>query len=182
MIDHLYNHPSVVMWIPFNESWGQFDSNRIAGQIRKQDPSRIVDNVSGWFDRGDGDFRSRHIYAIKLKKPPASDNRAYFISEYGGYNLSVPGHMWNDKKKFGYRAFKDKEALEKAYKKLIQKQLIPLIGKGLSAVVYTQLSDVEIETNGFYTYDRKVLKMDRDLIKQLNLEIYSELEKCEKSD
>ncbi len=182
MITHLYNHPSIIMWIPFNESWGQFDSNRIEQLIRRADNSRTIDNASGWFDQGGGDFCSRHIYSIRLKKPHASESRAYFISEYGGYNLSVKGHLWNEKKKFGYRSFKNKEALEKAYKKLIQKQLIPLISKGLSAAVYTQLSDVEIETNGFYTYDRNVLKMDEQLIRQLNLEIYSELEKCEEKN
>ena len=179
MLEHLHNHPSIIMWIPFNESWGQFDSGRIGETVEKLDPSRVVDRVSGWFDQGGGSFRSRHIYTFKLKTPPPSDRRIYFISEYGGYNLSVPGHLWNEKKKFGYRSFRSPEKLSEAYARLIRTQIIPLIKKGLGCAVYTQLCDVEIETNGLYTYDRKVLKIDAELIRTLNDEIYAEFERCE---
>ena len=180
VIGHLYNHPSIIMWVPFNESWGQFESGSIGDFVEKADPSRLVDRTSGWFDQGGGAFRSRHTYTVKLKKPPAGDKRIYFISEYGGYNLAVPGHLWRTDKKFGYRSFKNPDGLAAAYSALIRKQLIPLIRKGLGAAVYTQLSDVEIETNGLYTYDREVLKIDGKLLKKLNDEIYEEFERCER--
>ena len=180
MINHLKNHPSVIMWIPFNESWGQFDSERIQKLVEQYDPTRPVDPVSGWYDQGNGDFRSRHTYFMKLKRKPRKDTRVYFISEYGGYNLPERGHQWDENRRFGYRSCKTKQALESAYKSLITQQLIPLIKEGLGAAVYTQLSDVEIENNGIYSYDRKVLKLDAQLVKSLNEAIYREFRRCER--
>ncbi|HAK45192.1 MAG TPA: glycoside hydrolase family 2, partial [Spirochaeta sp.] len=174
MIKHLRNHPSIIMWIPFNEAWGQFDSVRIADAVQKLDPTRLIDPVSGWYDQGSGDFRSRHTYSIKLKTPPKKDQRVYFISEYGGYNLLVDGHLWDDQKIFGYKTESSRESLREGYTNLIRRQLIPLIKKGLGAAVYTQLTDVEIESNGFFTYDRKVQKIPAETVKALNDEIYSE--------
>ena len=174
---HLYNHPSIAVWVPFNESWGQFDSVEVKKLVRRLDGTRLVDHASGWFDQKGGDFISRHIYFKKLKSPRNQENRAFFISEYGGYNLQVPGHLWDEKKKFGYWRFKRREDLVEAYTRLIRKQLIPLVSKGLCAAVYTQLTDVEIESNGFYTYDRKVLKIERNLVHKLNQEIYREFDR-----
>ena len=171
MMDHLHNHPCVLVWVPFNEGWGQFDAARIAGEVKRKDPTRLVDHASGWLDRGGGDFQSRHTYFMPLRRPSGGDDRVFFYSEYGGYNLAVPGHMWDESRKFGYRFLKTKEKLEAAYAGLMRRQLIPLISHGLSAAVYTQLSDVEIETNGYFTYDRKILKMDAGLIRQINDEI-----------
>ncbi len=182
LINHLYNHPSIVMWVPFNEGWGQFDSQEIGRITEDSDPSRLVDRTSGWFDQGGGDFNSRHVYFIKLKDPKRKDKRAYFISEYGGYNLAVEGRLWNKEKEFGYKTMKSSEELTKKYTELIREQLIPLISRGLSAAVYTQLSDVEIEINGLYTYDRKELKIDRNTVQKLNLEIYMELKRCENNE
>jgi beta-galactosidase/beta-glucuronidase len=173
MINHLYNVPSVLVWVPFNEFWGQFDAALIAEFVKKHDPTRLLDHASGWYDQNAGDFTSRHRYILKLKKPPANDQRVYFISEYGGYSFLEPGHVWDESANFGYKKFKDPKALSDAYTNLIRKQIIPLIPKGLGAAVYTQLSDVEIECNGFFTYDRKMLKIDADLVKTLNEEIYS---------
>ncbi len=173
VVDHLYNVPSILIWVPFNESWGQFDATRIGEQVKSQDPTRLVDETSGWYDQGTGDFASRHTYFVKLKKPPKKDRRVYFVSEYGGYNCQFPGHLWDETSKFGYKMFKNEVALEAAYQQLILAQLVPLISEGLGAAVYTQLSDVEIESNGFFTYDRKILKIKAETIRRLNDEIYA---------
>jgi len=176
MVDHLRNHPSIIMWTVFNESWGQFESERVVGNLRRLDPSRLVDAVSGWHDQGGGDFRSRHTYIVKLRTPPRRDRRPYFISEYGGYNLAVPDHMWDEKARFGYRFYEDASALAAGFSRLMRDQLIPLVRRGLRAAVYTQVSDVEIENNGFYTYDRRVLKFDAATVRALNGELYAEFE------
>lgn len=173
MITHLHNVPSILIWVPFNESWGQYDAARIGALIKSQDPTRLVDDASGWHDQGTGDFSSRHTYIVSLKKPRKNYRRVYFISEYGGYNCQFSEHLWNENSQFGYKMFKDNNALDTAYQKLILTQLIPLISEGLGAAVYTQLSDVEIESNGLFTYDRKVLKFDADSIKRLNNQIYT---------
>ncbi|HPB66577.1 MAG TPA: glycoside hydrolase family 2 TIM barrel-domain containing protein, partial [Spirochaetales bacterium] len=149
MMDLLRCHPSVVMWTVFNESWGQFESERVVGAVRRRDPTRLVDAVSGWHDQGGGDFRSRHTYLVKLRRPPRRDRRPYFVSEYGGYNLAVPGHMWDDEARFGYRFYDDGPALQEGYARLIRDELIPLVRSGLRVAVYTQVSDVEIESNDF---------------------------------
>lgn len=171
MLALLKEHPSIMLWSVFNESWGQYESKRIAELVKKADPGRPVDAVSGWHDNGAGELRSRHTYIVRLKNASKRDKRPYFISEYGGYNLAVKDHLWDPERRFGYRFFNTKRELEIAYSRLIRRQLIPLIKNGLTGAVYTQLSDVETETNGFYTYDRKVLKMDRELIIRLNNEI-----------
>lgn len=173
MMNHLHNSPSVLIWCPFNEAWGQYDAARICALVKGHDPSRLVDHASGWYDQWVGDFNSRHRYTSGLRPPRKGDERVYFISEYGGYNLKAPGNMWNEKKKFGYKSYKDKDALQKAYTNLIQEQIIPLLKEGLGAAVYTQFSDVEIESNGYYSYDRKVLKFDEQLVYDLNQEVYS---------
>lgn len=160
MIDALYNTPSIAVWVLFNESWGQFDAKRIGNWVKHYDPSRLVDQASGWFDQGEGDIQSLHIYIKGLKMPKIKNNRVMALSEYGGYSMNLEGHVWNPNKVFGYRKYKTKENLAKAYQFLITKQLKPLIKKGCGAAVYTQLTDVEIETNGLLTYDRKVIKID----------------------
>ncbi|MBU2513682.1 hypothetical protein KJ966_20270 [bacterium] len=179
MMDHLHNHPSLMVWVPFNESWGQFDSKRIAKLMREHDPTRLIDHASGWYDQGVGDFRSRHRYVLKLKKPPSKDKRVYFLSEYGGYSLICKNHLWDPDRDFKYKTYKSREQLEQAYRNLIRKQVIPLIPKGLGAAIYTQLSDVEIECNGLFTYDRKIQKIDSDLVHSLNEELYAAFIKVE---
>jgi len=119
-----------------------------------------VDATSGWFDHGGGDFLSRHQYVLKLRKPHIPDRRAFILSEFGGYSQMVPGHSWNENQKFGYKFFDSKEALTEAYVNLLKDELKPLIAKGCTAAVYTETTDVEIEINGFLTYDRAVEKMD----------------------
>ena len=156
-VEHLYNVPSISTWVPFNEAWGQFDAVRIANGVKAQDPTRTVDHASGWFDQKGGDFRSVHNYFRKLNVEK-DDKRAFVISEYGGYACHIAGHS-SVERIFGYKKFDTLEEVSKAYKELYEKQVLPLVEKGLSGVVYTQLSDVEEEVNGLVTYDRKVVKI-----------------------
>ena len=156
-VDYLYNVPSIAVWVPFNEGWGQFDANRITALIRQKDSTRPVDHASGWFDQKGGDFKSVHNYFRKLKAKPEK-NRAYVISEYGGFACHIPGHS-SVERIYGYKTFTTTEEMNTALDALLQKQLFPLVEKGLSGAVYTQLSDVEEEVNGLVTYDRKVVKI-----------------------
>ncbi len=156
-VEHLYNVPSLAVWVPFNEGWGQFDAARIARQIKEKDPTRPIDHASGWFDQKGGDFRSVHNYfrplSIKL-----DEKRAFVISEYGGYACHIEGHS-SVERIFGYKKYNTPEEMSEAYYKMIHQQLLPLEAKGLSGAVYTQLSDIEEEVNGLVTYDRKVVKL-----------------------
>ncbi len=170
MIDLLYNSPCIATWVPFNESWGQFEDKQVAAWIKTNDPSRLVDHASGWFDQGGGDFLSHHRYVLKLK-PPKPDPRAYVLSETGGYSLKIPGHLWDEDRKFGYQAFNSRAELTKAYSLLLQEQIKPLISHGLTGVVYTQTTDVEIEINGYLTYDRRVEKMDAEVLRRVHAEL-----------
>jgi hypothetical protein len=170
VIDLLYNHPSVVMWVPFNEGWGQFDTPRVVEWVRKQDPTRLVDNASGWADRAVGDVHDVHAYPGPAM-PPLEAKRAAVLGEFGGLGLPIKGHTWQAEKNWGYRSFDNPEALTKAYVDLLAK-LHPLIERGLSAAVYTQTTDVEIEVNGLMTYDRAMIKMDRGRIEAANRRLY----------
>ncbi len=167
MIAALYNSVSICCWVPFNEAWGQFDAENVAKHIKDIDPTRFVDHASGWHDQGGGDFKSIHKYILPLH-PYVRDERAFVISEYGGYSNVVKDHVWNIKKCFGYLMFRNKETLSNAYRRLHTGQAIPLIKRGLCALVYTQVSDVENEVNGILTYDRKVVKLDENMIKDVN--------------
>lgn len=167
MMDTLYNCVSLYCWVPFNEGWGQFDAKRIASQVKAYDPGRIVDHASGWYDQGAGDVMSMHKYILPIPKIKP-DHRAFVLSEFGGYSLIEDGHVWNKKKSFGYMMFRSKKALTNAYRRLIEKQIIPIIPKYLSAFIYTQVTDVEFEVNGIMTYDREIVKIDEKTIKLLN--------------
>jgi hypothetical protein len=173
MIDHLYNAACIAVWVPFNESWGQFQSNEVAAWVKEYDPTRLVDHASGWFDQGGGDFQSKHIYVKKLRRPKP-DGRAFVISEFGGYSLKIPKHMWDEKKKFGYRFYETREELTTAYLALLENELKPLIAQGLTAAIYTQTTDVEIEINGYLTYDRAVEKMDTEKIRRAHAALIAE--------
>lgn len=170
MIEQLYNYPCIGVWIPFNESWGQFQAIKISDWVKTLDPSRLVDHASGWFDQGGGDFQSRHVYFKRLSAR-VPDHRILAVTEFGGYTLAVPDHIYTDKKRFGYGHHKDAESLTKAYLKLLEDQVKPLIPKGLSAAIYTQLSDIETEINGYLTYDRKVQKMDPQVLRKIHREL-----------
>lgn len=164
-VDYLYNCPCIALWVPFNEGWGQFDSKIAYDMLKKLDPSRTVDTASGWHDRGDSDVISKHIYFTPIKVK--TGNRPYVLSEFGGYSQKINGHTFNNKM-FGYKIYKTKESLTKAYKRTFEKTIIPQIKTGLSATVYTQVTDVEDELNGIMTYDRALVKIDEKTIKEIN--------------
>jgi hypothetical protein len=151
--------------VPFNEAWGQFDAKAVADWLKEYDPTRPVDHASGWFDQGGGDCKSLHIYFRKLKMKKAEKRRATVLSEFGGYSLKVDGHLWDPEAKFGYVNFPTPEVLTDAYVALIKEELKLWVDVGLSAAVYTQTTDVEIEVNGFVTYDRAIEKMDFEKVR-----------------
>jgi PA14 domain/Glycosyl hydrolases family 2, sugar binding domain/Chitobiase/beta-hexosaminidase C-terminal domain/Glycosyl hydrolases family 2, TIM barrel domain/Glycosyl hydrolases family 2 len=158
IMDALVSHPSIVMWVPFNEGWGQYDTERIVAWTKGHDPSRLVNNASGWTDKGVGDVSDIHSYPGP-DMPKVEEKRAAVLGEFGGLGLAITGHLWQAEGNWGYRNFDDVKAYEARYAELI-KILYPLVDKGLAAAVYTQTSDCEIEVNGLMTYDRAVLKLD----------------------
>lgn len=165
MLETLYNCPCIAMWVPFNEGWGQFDSAKAYKFIKEFDKTRVVDSTSGWHDRGVTDVISKHIYFTPIKVKAGA--KPYVLSEFGGFSHRVNGHTFNNKM-FGYKIYNSPESLAKAYKKTFENVIIPQISTGLSATVYTQLTDVEDELNGLLTYDRKVVKIPVDILKNIN--------------
>ena len=170
MIDAFGNHPSIVMWVVFNEGWGQYDTARLTRLVKSMDPTRLVNCASGWSDVGVGDVRDIHMYPGPAA-PLNEEYRAGVLGEFGGLGLPVSGHTWQEKKNWGYRSFKTHKELTEAYVQLVE-TLRPLIGAGLSAAVYTQTSDVEIEVNGLMTYDREMVKPDEGKTRAANLRLY----------
>ena len=170
MIDTHRNAPSIVMWVPFNEGWGQHDSPEIVKWMKGYDPTRLVNHASGWKDRGAGDVKDVHKYPGP-RTAALEEKRAVVLGEFGGLGLPVKGHLWWNKKNWGYRNYKTKDELAAAYSNLISR-LHPLIGKGLAAAVYTQTTDVEGEVNGLMTYDRAMVKMGEELAARLNRRLY----------
>jgi len=166
-VNLLYNSPCVAMWVPFNEGWGQFDANKAVDAIRALDDTRTIDHASGWHDQKGGDVKSLHVYFKAYRFNKDSYGRAVVLSEFGGYSHLVKEHSFSDKE-FGYKRLKTTDALMSEYEKLYAKEVIPAKAKGLAAAVYTQLSDVEQETNGFVTYDREVVKFDIARVRAIN--------------
>jgi len=155
------------MWVPYNEGWGQWDTARIVDFMKKLDRSRLVDDTSGWSDRAVGDVNDMHKYPGP-GAPEPEQNRAIVLGEFGGLGLPLPGHTWQSEKNWGYRSYTNAAALTEAYTDLTRK-LFPLIEeKGLSAAVYTQTTDVEVEVNGLMTYDRAMTKMDLKKLAEAN--------------
>ena len=167
MVLQLFNAPSVALWVPFNEGWGQFDSTRVMERLRALDPTRPVDPASGWHDQGAGDLRSLHVYFKPFRFRRDRRGRALALSEFGGYNLRVDGHCFSQKD-YGYRRLPDAAALWRDFARLYERQVLPAVPRGLCAAVYTQLSDVEDELNGLMTYDRRVVKLDAEDVRELN--------------
>ncbi|MFZ5829529.1 MAG: glycoside hydrolase family 2 protein [Planctomycetota bacterium] len=170
MIDSLRNHPSIIIWVPFNEGWGQYDTARITDLVRQLDPTRLVNSASGWVDRGTGDMNDMHRYPGPGMPSPEKE-RAIVLGEFGGLGLPLPGHLWQEDRNWGYRTLESKKELTQAYLRLM-KELHPLVGQGLSAAVYTQTTDVEIEVNGLMTYDRAVLKMDAATLQKAHAKLH----------
>lgn len=158
---------SIAVWVPFNEGWGQFDALRISQTLKKMDPTRLIDHVSGWHDQGGGDFHSPHIYYKKYRLHDDSKNRIQILSEFGGYSCPGAWHMASDTL-FGYRMYDNRDKLTAAYEQLFIQEVVPAVKKGLSASVYTQVSDVEDEINGMFTYDRAVIKLHEEAVLRVN--------------
>ena len=166
-VELLRSVPSIALWVPFNEGWGQFDAAAIAAELRELDPTRAIDHASGWHDQGAGDTKSLHVYAVpfRIRRRWQRDPRAIVLSEYGGFSLPVEGHTWNSSV-FGYgKTLQTRAELEHAFTELHRTQIEPAVRQGLAATVYTQLTDVEDEVNGILTYDRRVLKLDAGTVR-----------------
>ena len=174
-VNALREYPSIVAWTVFNEGWGQFCSDEMYDKIKKLDSTRVVDTVSGWFSGARNELESQHIYfkPIKIKK---RYEKPLFISEFGGYACRIDGHVFNSDNEYGYKSFKTKEELEEAFVALYKNEIIPAISMGLCGSVYTQVSDVEDETNGLLTYDRRICKVDAERIKALSDELFAAFE------
>ncbi len=156
-VNQLKNHPCICYWTIFNEGWGQFDSDNVYELFKKLDDTRFIDSTSGWFRRKKTDVDSRHVYfkPIKLK----AGKKPLVLSEFGGYSFKPEGHVFNTEQTYGYGKFEDQTAFAEAVEKLYRQQVIPAVKTGLCAAIYTQVSDVEDETNGLRSYDRKVEKL-----------------------
>ena len=157
-VNYLYNHPSVVYYTIFNEGWGQFDADEQYARLKPLDPTRVLDATSGWFTEKQSDVQSEHIYfkRLNMKNDP---EKPLVLSEFGGYSCKIAAHSFNLDKTYGYSFFTDREKFEDALEKLYLDEVVEMIGRGLSAAVYTQVSDVEDETNGLFTYNRQFLKV-----------------------
>ena len=164
-------HPCIACWVPFNEGWGQFDAGKAVQALRTLDGTRLVDEASGWFDQGGGDVHSLHNYFYPLRIRP--QKRTVALSEYGGIAWPMPGHE-PPHKTYGYGTAKDRQELTARYKKLQLKTVLPQLEKGLSALVYTQLTDVEDEVNGLFTYDRAAVKPDANAVRSVNAALAAE--------
>ncbi len=170
MIDGLRNHPSIIMWVIYNEGWGQWDTERLTTWVKDYDPTRLVNSASGWTDRRVGDVIDVHAYPGPAL-PPTEPHRAAVLGEFGGLGWPVADHLWQEKKNWGYRTYRSQSDLQDAYSDVLSR-LAPLIAQGLSAAVYTQTTDVEGEVNGLLTYDRAFLKLDADATSQLHEQLY----------
>lgn len=157
MIDTRFNYPSIVMWVIYNEGWGQYNTAAVTDYVMKYDTSRLVNSASGWTDRGTGHVLDVHHYPEPVA-PPAEKERAIVLGEFGGLGLPVQGHTW-EQKNWGYEKMSDSTDLLRKYELFYSAVRQMVSEKGLSASVYTQTTDVETETNGLMTYDRKVDKM-----------------------
>lgn len=164
-IKHLYNHPSIIGWTIYNEGWGQQNSDKAYKTLKALDPNRLFDSTSGWYKQNFSDFDSYHIYFRNKVLNTTDKNKVLFLSEFGGISRYVKGHVFKKRKVgYGYGRKDNEEELSKAILETYNNMVIPSIKNGLSACVYTQVSDVEEEINGFYTYDRKVLKVNKDIM------------------
>ncbi|MDH7462438.1 glycoside hydrolase family 2 TIM barrel-domain containing protein [Chitinophagaceae bacterium 26-R-25] len=174
IIDALYNFPSIIVWTPFNEAWGQFKTADITSWTMQKDPTRLVNSASGGNFYPVGHICDLHNYPEPAMPRPDifGSKQAVVLGEFGGLGLPVEGHTWQDKNNWGYRSFKNADEMFKMYASYTEK-LQGLIKQGLSAAVYTQTTDVEVETNGFMTYDRKVMKMPEAKLKEVNEKLYN---------
>ena len=156
-VAQLGNHPCICYWTIFNEGWGQFESSKVYRRLKTLDSTRFIAGVSGWFKGGESDVDAEHIYFKPFR--PQKTQRPLVLSEFGGYAYQVSGHIFNPDNEYGYRKYNDRESYVRGLVKLYREEIIPAVKQGLCGTVYTQLSDVEDETNGLLSYDRKVCKV-----------------------
>ena len=172
-VEQLKNHPCICYWTIFNEGWGQFCSTEAYRRMKELDDSRFIGSTSGWFKGGESDVSSEHCYfkpfKIKSSKLPV------VLTEFGGYVFAPEDHRFNVGNEYGYKKFKTREELVFAVSELYERDIIPAIKKGLCAAIYTQVSDVEGETNGILSYDRKVLKIKPEEFLPVSEKIYEEI-------
>ena len=173
-VEALRGHPCIGCWVPFNEGWGQFDAAQAVETLRTLDPDRLVDEASGWYDQGGGDVDSRHNYFYPLHLRPG--RRTVALSEYGGIAWPMPGHE-PPRRTYGYGTARSRAGLTGRYRKLQLETVLPQLRNGLSALVYTQVSDVEDEVNGLFTYDRQAIKPDPAAVRAVNEALEAEFEK-----
>jgi hypothetical protein len=173
IIDYLYNFPCIIVWVPFNESWGQFKTAEITSWTMQKDPSRLVNSASGGNYHEVGHILDLHNYPGPVMAKPEifGSRQAIVLGEFGGLGLPLEGHTWLNKDNWGYRTYQNADTLFKAYDSFLS-QMVPFINRGLSAAVYTQTTDVEIETNGLMTYDRKVVKMPVEKLREISRKLY----------
>ena len=162
-VNQLKNHPCICYWTIFNEAWGQFDSDNVYEQFKVWDNTRFIDSTSGWFRRKKTDVDSRHVYFRKVKLT-ADGKKPLVLSEFGGKTYRAQGHLFNPDKSYGYGGCDTLEDLNDAVRKLYLEEILPCVKKGLCAAIYTQVSDVEDEINGLLTYDRKICKLQPEIM------------------
>ncbi len=173
MMNRLHNHPSIVTWVVHNEGWGQYDNKRLADWVKALDPSRPVNAASGWNDLGAGDFYDIHTYEEEPKAPTPKTNRVVVIGEFGGIGWPIQGHLWNpDMRNWGYQTYQSADVVLKAYQKKYAKIVEYYQKQALSAAVYTQTTDVEGEVNGLLTYDREVIKIPVETLRQIHAPLF----------
>ena len=180
MVRLLCSYPCIALWTPFNEGWGQFDAGAATERIRRIDPTRLINEACGWFDQGGGDLFSIHNYLRRLKVSPRPP-RVVALTEYGGYACPIRGHTYNDKA-FGYKkTCRSGEELTKRYEQLWDTEILPAIRNGLSAAIYTHVSDIEEEVNGIMTYDREIVKFQADTVRKLHARAFEEFDRTASS-
>lgn len=173
IMDYLFNFPCIVVWVPFNEAWGQFKTEEITDLTMQKDPSRLVNSASGGNFHEVGHILDLHNYPGPVMAKPEifGTKQALVLGEFGGLGLPLEGHTWLDRDNWGYRTFEDADTLFKTYSGYLD-QMVPFINRGLSAAIYTQTTDVEIETNGLLTYDRKVMKLPAEKLRAAAGKLY----------
>ena len=164
-VNQLKNHPCICYWTIFNEGWGQFDSDAVYDLFRKLDDTRFIDATSGWFRRKKSDVDSRHVYFKPVKL--TAGEKPLVLSEFGGYSYKPAGHVFNTEKTYGYGKFENATEFAEAVEKLYLSEIVPAWKTGLCAAIYTQVSDVEDETNGLLSYDRKITKLDEQRMRKI---------------
>lgn len=164
-VEQLGNHPCICYWTIFNEGWGQFESTKAYRRLKALDDTRFIDSASGWFVGGESDVVSEHVYFKPFRFRRAE--KPVVLSEFGGYVFAPKGHVFNPNKTYGYRNFAGLKEYQAAVAELYEKEIVPAVSKGLCGAIYTQVSDIEDEVNGLVSYDRKVVKLDADMMRSI---------------